>query len=121
MPSRRILTFLCAYAAFAAAFYAYDACADNSFAALPEAFGCHCWAIAVVGFVGGALATALAALLGWLLRPLVDDLVHELLTIRPRLADVAAGFNRLRRAFALVRLPAPLARRCAGRAPPLAV
>ena len=87
------------------------------FAGLPTLAGCHCWLVATLGFVAGVAVTLLAALVGWLVRPLVAEIVHALLT--PARARADCPSRRFAVAPTVWSRPDPLARRSGGRAPPL--
>lgn len=103
----------------AGAIYAYNACTDAHFRGMPDVDGCHCWLIGAGGFAVGLLFGLLALFVERLLEPLVARACD--LFGRPPIALSQA------RSYAIARPPrAPqkrllLARRRAGRSPPLSL
>ena len=96
---------------------AYDLCADQALAGLPEIEGCHCWVSGAIGLILGVLCAAIVAIARRLLEPI-------LARIGEAFARLAAprGRTPVLRDLGLATFLAyhldPLAQRRASRAPP---
>lgn len=108
----------------AVALYALHACIEGQLDALPgvgmlpQVNGCHCWLIGVAGFFLGVAFALAMAVVRRLLEPLVALLCESRFPLRRQ--NAAAAVSLLRFAYRFAHTRRPLARRLAGRAPPLA-